>query len=246
MNQNFDIENDGFFVFTNFHNGTIGLGNGDSSTDGNGFVKGTSVNGEVIVPSAINGFKLITLRQYCFRNCDGITKLSLPRTLIYLESAALTCVRNVEEIVFPASIIEIGERTDSFVNVKKISFEIGSKIQVIGDYFLQFSHAIEEFILPPTITSLGSNFAGNCTNLRNIFYCGTSDFSVIQNCFVNCTSEISIYVNRDYLFSEFGGFPTKRGAYSKCCLVKRCITQIPYFNKVEKPLLFQLKALLFF
>ena len=194
----------GIFVYTEIDDETIGLGTG-LLNDGNGFVNSIQVSGHVIIPSYINGKRMITLRMYSLRNCNLITKLTLPRTLKYLEDASLTLLSGIKEIIIPASIIELGNRIDALSSIKKVIFERGSRLEKIGDYFLQMSNEIKEIEIPSTVKSIGSYFLYNCLNIEHVIFCGIANFANLENSFSYCYNYKSAIVSKEYQGTSFGG-----------------------------------------
>jgi len=107
------IKNNGVFVYTVLTSTTAGLG--DASTDdGNGFVLKNEISGVVKIPSYIDGYMITELLYRSIRNCPKITRLILPKNLEVINSVSLTMVQGISELVFPASLVKIGDRCDVF------------------------------------------------------------------------------------------------------------------------------------
>lgn len=210
------VHNDGKLVYTILTDKTAAIGE-NNYKDGNGFVEKTNVSGAIIIPKQIGEYTITTIITYATRNCHKITKLILPRTITTLNDASLSTITNIKELIIPASVTKFGNRIDAFSKLKRFIFERESKLTSIGTHFLQLSYKITELILPSSVQSIGEYFLYDCTQIRTITYCGSSNFSGVQNCFMNCGKLNAIFVTSDYLSLLFGG---RRISFSNQCYTK--------------------------
>ena len=231
----------GKFVYTVISDTTAGLGTGIQGSDGNGFAEATSVSGEITIPSSFGQYKLISILTYATRNCNKITKLVLPDTLIKLEFASLTEISGLKEVRIPASVTTISGNNDCYRNARRIVFESGSKLTQLGENFMRYSPYIKEVVLPYSIKTIGSYFAQGCTGLKRVYFCGSdADFSSIADAFDNCPNKakINIFVSYDYKGTSFGGFSVLTKTFSQCfASQKNCITRPLKCTKDLKPLI---------
>jgi hypothetical protein len=212
------MPDNGRFVYTVIKGTeTAGLGTGDRSVDGNGFVEKTAISGEVVIPNSINNYRIVSLLEFSVRNCNQITKLVLPDTLLTLEYGALTILAGIQELRFPASITTIKDYNDCYTNANKIVFERGSRCTSIGIGFCRYSIKVEELTIPSSVRSIASLFAQGCSGLKRVYYCGNEgDFSLIQNVFNGCQNTIDVFVSYEYNGTSFGGKSIIRKAFSEC------------------------------
>lgn len=95
-----------------------------------------------------------------------------------------------------------GDYIDAFVNATYISFEKGSKLRSVGNYFLRLCYKIETLILPSTLTSIGKiNCFQDNKKLKLVIYFGEGDFQNL-NALINCSS-ITFKVSERYPSSYF-------------------------------------------
>ena len=210
------MSNDGFFVYIVKSDGTASLGTGDLGVDGNGFVQKTQVSGIVKIPSVIQGYTLTSLSTYSFRNCNLITKLILSDTIVTLETASITCMSGITELVIPSSVAYLRDRIDVFENLKVLVFENKGRIRSIGSYFLQKSCEIEEIYIPDSVTSIGEYFCYNCSKLKHVHFCGIQDLSSISNALNDCPLYENTIVSTEYTGSSFGRKQIIKKLYSQC------------------------------
>ena len=69
--------------------------------------------------------------------------------------------------------------------------------------------ALTEVIIPSSVKSIGSYFCLECINLKNIVFCGSSDFSSLSIAFYNCSKYEKAIVSNDYPKSTFGSKPVE-------------------------------------
>ena len=209
----------GIFVYSILNDEKAGIGTGNISVDGNGFVETTRVSGVVSIPSFIGTYRVVSILSYATRKCNLITKIILPNTLTTLNSASLTELSGIEEVKIPASITKIYDYNDCFRNAKRIIFEKGSRLEYIGKYFMRYSPYIEDVVFPSHVKELGSYFAQGCTGLKRVFCCGNNiDFSAVTYIFdgVANKNNIQIIVSYEYAGQSFGGFSVLVKTFEQC------------------------------
>lgn len=59
----------GIFIYTQLNDTTAGLGTGNKSVDGNGFVNKTQIKGVVNIPSSFENLRVISILSYAIRKC---------------------------------------------------------------------------------------------------------------------------------------------------------------------------------
>ena len=225
------MPNNSIFVYSILPEpGTIGLGTG-LIDDGNAFVEGINVTGNIVIPSQIDGYTVVSLLYHSIRNCGHITGLTFPDTLIRIEDVSLTVLPSIKEINIPSSVIYLGDRIDTFRNLKSFTFRDGSRLETIGTFFLQNSYSITHLILPSSIKSIGDDFCLSCHSLIFVSYCGKSDFSLVK------MSETPKYkyaiVTEEYPTLKFADKEIKITTYLNCYFPISAIKTIPfafYFN----------------
>ena len=211
-----------FFVITTNGTDTAGLGD-DTFTNGNGFTAKTEVSGNIIIPRIIQGYRIISLLKYSIRNCTKIGQLTLPDSLISIEYGALT-LSNIRKVVFPSSLVSIGDYNDCFHVAKVIVFQEGSRIETIGKYFIRVSKEVEEIVIPATVKSIGIGFANSCPKLKRVRFCGITDFSNIGEAFNDNSILKKVTVSYSYQGTLFFGKEIEKKEYSSCLSLPKCIT----------------------
>jgi len=89
--------------------------------DGVQFVPAIDENfeGELIIPDSIEGFRVTAIGSWSFRNCQGITSVTLPATITRIETSAFRTCYNLVSVNIPEGVTFIGEQAffDCPINV---------------------------------------------------------------------------------------------------------------------------------
>ena len=157
--------------------------------------------------------KFNSVPDYAF---DGLNKLSyavLPEGLTNIGQYAFkgTQILNID---IPNTVTSIGQYAFAGTRVRKVNFKEDSKLTYIGYNAFRECTSLEQFIMPNTVTNLGTynNYVDNecgtfygCTNLEKLHFSdalSTLEQSVCYNCFnlkdVHLPQNISSI--RDYAF----------------------------------------------
>lgn len=106
---------------------------------------------ELSVPSEVEGQAVIALGEGCFLDCDTLTAVFLPDTLLSIENDAFAGCDSLRGIYIPASVQRIGSR--AFYNCA----------------------GLEAVCIPDSISQVGERAFAECNSLYYIFYLGDYD-----------------------------------------------------------------------
>ena len=104
---------------------------------------------------------------WAFYKCNNLAKITFPDGL---ETIGAGCFSEsgLKEVVIPSNVTVIGKNAfKESKNLKKISFQGGSKLEKIGSDCFSGT-GIEEFLAPSSLREIGSNAFYNCKNLERI------------------------------------------------------------------------------
>lgn len=87
--------------------------------------------GEVVIPAEVEGYTVTGIGGWSFRNCQGITAVSLPTTLTYIGESAFRTCSSLSEVVIPEGVTTIGSRAFYGAGLHKAT--LPSTLQEIGD-----------------------------------------------------------------------------------------------------------------
>lgn len=104
-----------------------------------------------------------------FGDCKKLSQVHLPASADSLLSSFFTNCPSLTEVTIPRNIRYIG--TFAFAdckNLKTINFEEGSRLNKIDLRAFEKCYALEEFIMPDSVTVLGGQILGYCNGLKNV------------------------------------------------------------------------------
>ena len=130
----------------------------------------TKYNGSaenVIVPSTIDGTKVMIIEQDAFRECASLKNVEIPNTVIYIGCYAFYNCENLQKITIPDSIQDIGNFT--FYNCKSLQkITIPDGVEDIGLYTFYNCKSLQSITMPDSVESIGAYAFYNCKSLQSM------------------------------------------------------------------------------
>ncbi|MEI6607091.1 MAG: leucine-rich repeat protein, partial [Verrucomicrobiota bacterium] len=139
-------------------------------TIANGAVSITAFNGSgtvVSIPDSINGLPVISINDYAFYQCTGLTSVIIPYGVTSIGIGAFYNCPALRSVTMPGSVTSIGDYAfASCVSLAGITIP-GSVIS-IGSYAFSFCSALTSVVIPDSVTSIGSDVFSYCTSLTGV------------------------------------------------------------------------------
>lgn len=148
------------------------------------------VEGEVVIPAEIDGLPVTDIRQYAFYDCDGMTGITLPDSIVSIGDSAFGRCRGLTEITIPEGVTSIGSLAFSdtkwledrreeapLVIVNNIVVDgegcegdivIPEGITDIAGYAFLYCGKIASVTLPGSVTDIGEHAFSYCSALTEI------------------------------------------------------------------------------
>ena len=110
---------------------------------------------------------VISIGQYAFSGCIGITSLIIPETLQYIGLNAFNNCSSLASINIPDSVVEIGSH--AFNNCSSLaSIDIPSGITTLFEGCFYGCTSLTSIDIPDNVTSIGSTVFYGCTGLTSV------------------------------------------------------------------------------
>ena len=150
------------------------------------------------------------LGDYVFRDCSGLTSLTLPSSVTKIGCYALSSCIGLTSLTLPSSVTEIGEL--AFLNCRGLTnFTIPSGVTKIGAGAFFCCYGLISLTIPSSVTAIGSNAFNDCSGLTSIYVYMEKLPETGSHLFLGCDEKnCTVYVPKgtydDYFVSEFGFF----------------------------------------
>ena len=137
----------------------------------------------VIIPSSLDGYPVVSLGNYAFHECAGLTNIEIPSSVTSIGYGAFNGCTGLTEIIIPDSVTSI------------------------GDYAFNNCTGLTEIIIPDSVTSIGSFAFCDCTGITKITMPGTAEIRYyafgnvtnVEEVILTGEGEIPDYSNRKYV-----------------------------------------------
>ena len=159
-------------------------------------------SGDVVIPMAANGYTVVGIGDYAFRDCSGLNTVLMPPTLTYIGARAFTeC--GLPSIEWPAGVSEISKGTFSgCYNLKSITFS--GRVREIGESAFENCTALTSIELPESVTAIGERaFAGSGLTSVTLPY---RILTISESTFAGCSDLSSVTFDGDLESVGYGAF----------------------------------------
>lgn len=190
----------------------------------------TSLSGHIAIPSTVEydgtEYRVDIIGEDAFRNCWGITSVSLPYTISEIGDFSFYHCTGLSEIEIPESVTKIGEWAfESCVNlssvslpstveligqsafhkcVKLTSVELPSSMQALTDAFSECT-GLTSITIPQSVTLICLGALSGCTNLKSVSIPNSVN-QIAAAAFNRCTSLTSITIPESVKILGHGAF----------------------------------------
>ena len=151
------------------------------------------------------------LGDYVFKDCYGLTSLTLPSSVTKIGCYALSNCIGLTSLTLPSSVTEIGEH--AFLNCRGLTnFTIPSGVTKIGGAAFFCCYGLISLTIPSSVTAIGSGAFNDCSRLTSIYVYMEKLPETGSNLFLGCDAKnCTVYVPKgtgDAYFrsAEFGYF----------------------------------------
>ena len=135
---------------------------------------GVSAFAESRVENVIILAQIEESKASCFYDCEYLTQVVLPESLISIGGSAFANCRRLLDIKIPASVTSIG--AEAFFECESLKhITLPENIKTIRGFTFCACDSLETIIIPKSVTKIeGEAFCG-CYNLTTVYYRGTEN-----------------------------------------------------------------------
>ncbi|MBE6707706.1 MAG: hypothetical protein E7578_00515 [Ruminococcaceae bacterium] len=156
-----------------------------------------SVEGYVVIPSALGGYPVTAIDSYAFDfSASKITGFSIPGSVRTIGNGAFSGCTSLKSIVIPDSVTFIGESVFSnCVSLKSVV--IPNSITAIGENTFSGCTSLTNVTIPDSVTFIDIGAFSGCTSLTNVTIpdsVKTLGSNYFYGCFSGCTNLSEVYL----------------------------------------------------
>ena len=183
--------------------------------------------GELVLPSSVNkstgwSYAVTAIGSSAFRNCTGLTSITIPNSVTAIGTAAFSNCSNLTKILVEEGntaytsiegVLFSNEKTTlvAYPAAKAPDYEIPNSVTAIGDYAFSDCVGLTSVTIPNSVTAIGNYAFYRCIGLTSITI-PNSVTAIGRSAFANCTGLTSITIpNSVTAISEY--------AFSNCTAV---------------------------
>ncbi len=151
----------------------------------------------IIIPEKVKGndgveYVVTTLGASCFRNCSGLTSITIPSSVTSLGESCFNGCSGLTSITIPSSVTSLG--ASCFSNCSGLtSITIPSSVTSLGKFCFYGCRGLTSITIPSSVTSLGKSCFDSCSGLTSITI-PSSVTSLGYRCFKDCSGLTSITI----------------------------------------------------
>lgn len=154
----------------------------------------------------------VTELSYTFSDCNNLSKVILPSSLVKIGAYSFKGCTNLVSIALPQSVQVIGERAfGSCSNLNKIN--LPQTITTIGSYAFYYCTSLREIAIPNKVTKIGNYIFQGCTSLSSVTL-SNNITSIGDRAFEDCHSLTNINMPTELTFIDNTAFQNCRSLHS--------------------------------
>ena len=126
-----------------------------------------SPKGNVSIPSTLGGVKVTSIGKHAFRNCRGLTSVTIPEGVTSIGTGAFSICCELKAVKIPPSVRNI--EVDAFYKCYALrSVTIPPKVENIGAAAFRDCRGLKSVTIPAQVASIGGAAFSCCSSLKQI------------------------------------------------------------------------------
>lgn len=122
---------------------------------------------DLIIPSEIDGYKIIAINEWAFSECGNLVSVEIPESVINIGSWAFGYCENLQQVKLPSKITSIEMCVFSDC-VSLVDIEIPEGVTYIGDDAFSGCSRLTNISLPNNLIFIGNCAFSGCSSLVSI------------------------------------------------------------------------------
>lgn len=156
-----------------------------------------SITGELIIPSEIEGYPVVSIGSWAFGGCTGLTSITIPDSVTSIGDSAFSDCTGLTSINIPDGITRIGDhafsRCTSLTKIKipdsvtyidwcafyyctgLTTITIPNGVTSINPGTFSGCSSLKSVIIPDSVTRIDGHAFDGCTGLTDVYYTGSEE-----------------------------------------------------------------------
>ena len=134
----------------------------------------------------------VSISNYAFRGCSGLTSVSIPNSVTSIGSSAFYDCRSLTSLTIGNSVTSIGDYAFNYCS-GLTSVSIPNSVTSIGSRAFQSCYSLTSIDIPNSVTSIGEAAFLSCSSLSSVTI-PSSVTSISNYAFSHCTKLTSIVI----------------------------------------------------
>ena len=139
----------------------------------------------VQVKEYIIGDNIVSIGDYAFSSCSGITSITIPNSVMSIGDHAFLNCSNLTSVTIGNSVTSIGNSAFSACS-NLTSVTLGNNVTNIGDFAFSGCKGLTAITIPNSVTSIGRSAFSGCSDLTSVTI-GNSVTSIGSDAFYGCS-----------------------------------------------------------
>ncbi len=127
--------------------------------------------GDVTIPCTVTykgeTYSVISIGEYAFYNCSGLTSIDIPNSIISIGNRAFTYCSGLTSVTIPNSVTSIGEHALSYC-YGLTNVTIPNSVTSIGNGAFTYSSSLTSIDIPNSVTTIGEDVFSDCGSLTSV------------------------------------------------------------------------------